>query len=127
MWPGEELLDMTDVAKKIEKLEEEVTDEMLESMDTITFSEYEKVVLSFISGAILRYVRLDLDCQQCFGFFENGEELGENSNFTLIQKKDLAGLVKPCPDVVDLIECVNSVVESEALDPNMLSDSRIFN
>ena len=53
---------MTDVAKKIEKLEEEVTDEMLESMDTITFSEYEKVVLSFISGAVQRYVILDLDC-----------------------------------------------------------------
>ena len=63
---------------------------------------------------------------ECFGFFENGEELGENENFTLIQKRDLGGLVKPYPDVVDMIECVNSVVESVASDPNMLSDSNIF-
>ena len=34
--------------------------------------------------------------------------------------------MKPYPDVVDMIECVNSVVESEALDPNVLSDSHIF-
>ena len=44
----------------------------------------------------------------------------------MIEKRDFGGLVKPCLDAVDLIECVNSVVESEAMDPNMLSDSHIF-
>ena len=69
---------------------------MVERLDTTTTSEYGKVVLSYISEAVKRYVRLDLDCLEYFGFFENG------------------GLEKPCPDVVNLIECVNSVVEYEA-------------
>ena len=47
---------MTAVAKNIEKAEEEVKDKMVERLDTTTTCEYGKVVMSYISGAVQRYV-----------------------------------------------------------------------
>ena len=123
LWSGEELLDMTKITEKNEEVHIEVTEEMMEKFGQHEASEYGKEVLTYIAGAVQRYVTQDLDCLECFGFFDKGDNL---LTCSLIDKRDFGGLVHPTEDVVELVKCVNSIADSEAEDQNALSDKKIL-
>ena len=97
-----------------------ITNAMRNNLDSLVRQN----ALCYISGYVQRKVSQKLECQSCTEFFTGDDDTGVSC--TLLKRVDRGNLVKPCEDVVALLELVDWVIEFQAKCDDILSSKNVF-
>ena len=91
--------------------------------ETSLISEYRDSVLIYIAGYIQRVLLRSTQCSTCASFLQNKKLM---LTCSLIEVKDLGGLVRPCREVVRVVIMADRVFETAAKVKNLAGEKNVF-